>query len=39
MLDKSPVTSGYAIGRNAWFGKYYLPKVMLRKGRVEDAVF
>lgn len=34
MLDKTSVTSGYAIGRNKWFGKYYLPKVMGR-GRVD----
>ncbi|KAF2804810.1 uncharacterized protein BDZ99DRAFT_143497 [Mytilinidion resinicola] len=27
MLDKSTVTRGYAIGRNAWFGNYYIPKV------------
>lgn len=27
MLDRTPVTSGYAVGRNRWFGKYYFPKV------------
>ncbi|KAF2496090.1 hypothetical protein BU16DRAFT_366807 [Lophium mytilinum] len=27
MLDQSSVTGGYAIGRNAWFGNYYIPKV------------
>lgn len=26
MLDQTPVTSGYAVGRNRWFGKYYAPK-------------
>jgi hypothetical protein len=27
MLDEREVTKGYAIGRNVWFGHYYMPKV------------
>ncbi|KAF2735449.1 hypothetical protein EJ04DRAFT_576098 [Polyplosphaeria fusca] len=39
MLSTSPITSGYAVGRNQWFGKYFMPKVMARRGRAADAVF
>ncbi|KAF2869977.1 hypothetical protein BDV95DRAFT_620481 [Massariosphaeria phaeospora] len=38
MLDSWPVTRGYAIGRNKWFGKYYLPKVFGRRRRYEGVL-
>lgn len=38
ILDKSPITSGYAIGRNRWFGKYYLPKVRFKRADGETII-
>lgn len=35
LLDQSEITKGYAIGRNVWFGHYYMPKVLVIRNSSE----